>query len=399
MKRDGSRVFHVSAVEADLTLLDALRLWLPEPLAADARRLVSERRVQIDGNLCLDHKRCLKSREVVKVLPHSVIAPPTEADIRIQFVDDYIVVVEKPSGMTTMRHEEEAHWSARRQRREATLDDLLPRVLARMFASKMSGKALAAGRREQPAANALRKTPSHTARSGGKSADAQSLDTRRFSIIPVHRLDRETSGLMVFARTVAAEHSLVEQFREHSIERAYWAIVLGDIAEQTIESHLVRDRGDGKRGSTSLPETGQRAVTHVRSLERLRGHTLIECRLETGRTHQIRIHLSEAGHPLCGDTDYRGPLNARPIPDRSGAPRLALHAAELSFKHPVTGERLHFEMRLPRELADFVTFLECGDASPLSLAAEPLSRQSNQTHNSTKHDSTKEKRIRRKGKR
>src|SRR5262245_27260232 len=110
MKRDGSRVFHVSAAEEELTLIEALRLWLPEPLAADARRLVSQRRVQIDGNLCLDQKRCLKEREVVKVLPHSVVAPPTAADIRVQFIDDDIVVVEKPSGMTTMRHEEETRW-------------------------------------------------------------------------------------------------------------------------------------------------------------------------------------------------------------------------------------------------------------------------------------------------
>src|SRR5439155_2870714 len=131
--------------------------------------------------------------------------------------------------------------------------------------------------------------------------------------------------------------------REHSIDRAYLAIVLGDVAEQTIESRLVRDRGDGQRGCTSQPDAGQRAVTHVRPVEQLREHTLIECRLETGRTHQIRIHLSEAGHPLCGDTVYRGPRNRKLLPDRSGAPRLALHAAELSFDHPVTGERLHFE--------------------------------------------------------
>ena len=350
MKRDGSRVFHVSDAEAELTLLDALRLWLPEQSAADARRLVSTRRVQIDGNLCLDHQRCLKEREVVKVLPHSIAAPPTAADIRVQFVDDHLVVVEKPSGMTTMRHEEEAHWSVRRQRREATLEDLLPGVLARTFESS-SGKSLPRAKR----------SPDFQSGRGAKSAETKTLDTRRFRVIPVHRLDRETSGLMVFARTATAERSLVEQFRKHSIDRAYWAIVLGDIAEQTIESHLVRDRGDGKRGSTSLPDISQRAVTHVRPLEQLRGHTLIECRLETGRTHQIRIHLSEAGHPLCGDTDYRGPLNARPVPDRSGAPRLALHAAELSFEHPVTGKRLHFEMRLPRELADFLKRLREND--------------------------------------
>ena len=101
-----------------------------------------------------------------------------------------------------------------------------------------------------------------------------------------------------------------------------------------------------KRHSISVkPLTTSRGRTCV---------TLIECRLETGRTHQIRIHLSEAGHPLCGDKDYRGPLGQKPLVDRSGAPRLALHAAELGFEHPLTGEPLHFETRLPRDLSDFL---------------------------------------------
>ena len=159
---------------------------------------------------------------------------------------------------------------------------------------------------------------------------------------------------MVFARTTAAEKSLVVQFREHSIDRSYLAIVHGDVAEQTIESHLVRDRGDGQRGSTSNPDDGQHAITHIRPMEQLPGYTLIECRLETGRTHQIRIHLAESGHPVCGDKEYRGSLNQRPILERSGAPRLALHAAELGFEHPVTGESLHFQTRLPHDLALFL---------------------------------------------
>src|SRR5690606_4582645 len=95
-------------------------------------------------------------------------------------------------------------------------------------------------------------------------------------------------------------------------------------------------------------------VTHVRPVERLPGYTVVECQLETGRTHQIRIHLAERGHPLCGEKDYRQPLAGKPIPDRSKAPRIALHAAELGFVHPVTGEELHFESPLPRDLARFL---------------------------------------------
>lgn len=321
MRRDGSQVFHVSDSEAGQSLLASLRRWRPQASGSEAAQLLRNRRVQIDGNLCEDPQRRLKTGEVVKVLPHTIAAPPTEADIRVEFVDDQLLVVEKPSGITTMRHEDEAHWSARRRRREATLDDLLPEVLA---------KSLSSSRRGQP------------------------RPVRPPRVIPVHRLDRDTSGLMIFARTVAAERSLVEQFREHSIERSYLSIVHGEIAEQSIESFLARDRGDGKRGSVSDPEQGQHAVTHVRPIELVNGNTLVECRLETGRTHQIRIHLSEAGHPVCGDKDYRGPFGQKPVMDRSGAPRLALHAAELGFEHPLTGESLHFETRLPRDLADFL---------------------------------------------
>jgi 23S rRNA pseudouridine1911/1915/1917 synthase len=159
---------------------------------------------------------------------------------------------------------------------------------------------------------------------------------------------------MVFARTVPAERHLVRQFSQHTITRSYLAIVHGDVEAQTIESTLVRDRGDGRRGSQKGAADGQRAVTHVRPLERLGDYTLVECRLETGRTHQIRIHLSELGHIVCGDKVYCQPLRGKPIADHSGAPRLALHAAELGLEHPITGERLHYTMPLPKDLTQFV---------------------------------------------
>ena len=131
-------------------------------------------------------------------------------------------------------------------------------------------------------------------------------------------------------------------------------MVQGQIEARTIESRLVRDRGDGRRGSTTLPDVGKRAVTHVRPIERLGDYTLVECRLETGRTHQIRIHLSELGNPLCGDKIYGQPLFQAGRPDTSGAPRLALAAVELGFTHPITGEAMRFESPLPPDLADFV---------------------------------------------
>jgi 23S rRNA pseudouridine1911/1915/1917 synthase len=153
---------------------------------------------------------------------------------------------------------------------------------------------------------------------------------------------------------VKGERNLGEQFRHHTTTRRYLAVVLGAIGTQTIRSRLVRDRGDGRRGSTTDADVGKIAVTHVRPLERIGNYTLVECRLETGRTHQIRIHLSEHGHPLCGEKVYRKPMRGKIIPDESGAPRVALHAAELGFKHPVTGEEMQFEMPLPDDLERFL---------------------------------------------
>src|SRR5262249_4846530 len=171
------------------------------------------------------------------------------------------------------------------------------------------------------------------------------------------RLDKETSGLVVFARTREAERKLGEQFRAHTIERRYLAVVRGIAKPGRIESYLERDRGDGRRGSTLESGPGKRAVTHVRVVEDLGEYSLVECRLETGRTHQVRIHLGERGTPLCGERVYDRPLHGKPVPDRSGAPRLALHAASLGFKHPATGKGMLWESPLPKDLKTLVARL------------------------------------------
>jgi 23S rRNA pseudouridine1911/1915/1917 synthase len=150
----------------------------------------------------------------------------------------------------------------------------------------------------------------------------------------------------VFARSIAAKKLLANQLRFHTMHRRYLAIAHGAVAARRIESRLVADRGDGLRGSTRLPGAGQLAVTHVEPVEPLRGATLVACRLETGRTHQIRIHLSEAGHPIVGEKVYvrgfAGPYIA--------APRVMLHAAELGFVHPGTGREVRFEDPLPADM-------------------------------------------------
>lgn len=321
--QSASQNFHASHADAQQTLAAFLRGRLPDQSWSEVRRLIRSRQVLIDGNLCLDAGRRLRGTEVVKLLAQPTAPPAREDDVRVRYLDRHIVVVEKPARLTSVRHAEERHWSPRRKQIQPTLQDLLPQIIAK---KQSRGKG-----RHRPA-------------TAGKLPPVR----------PVHRLDRDTSGLMVFARTRQAEQQLVEQFRRHTTGRRYLAVAQGEVAEQTFESHLMRDRGDGRRGSTTLPDTGKRAVTHVKPLERLGDYTLIECRLETGRTHQIRIHLAEAGHPLCGETVYHQPLFATPLPDASGAPRLALHAAELSLDHPLTAERLRFTAPLPADLSQWL---------------------------------------------
>jgi 23S rRNA pseudouridine1911/1915/1917 synthase len=177
---------------------------------------------------------------------------------------------------------------------------------------------------------------------------------QRKSIRAVHRLDKETSGLVVFALSPLAQDRLATQFRQHTMQRRYLAIVRGQPVSQRIESNIVRDRGDGRRGSG--PGPGKRAVTHVRLLEQFAGFALIECRLETGRTHQVRIHLGESGTPLVGETVYDRPLQGAPgTRDVPRFPRPALHAASLGFEHPVTGGRVSLESSPP---ADFKALLK-----------------------------------------
>jgi 23S rRNA pseudouridine1911/1915/1917 synthase len=176
----------------------------------------------------------------------------------------------------------------------------------------------------------------------------------------VHRIDKDTSGLVVFARNPRAESHLGRQFRAHTVQRLYLALVRGRARSARIESRLVNDRGDGRRGSTSEPEAGQLAVTHVRVVEELGDYTLVECRLETGRTHQVRIHFGEAGTPLCGERVYDRPPHSKPLPDGSGARRVALHAAVLGFEHPVTGRRMLWTSPLPTDISEIIARLRRG---------------------------------------
>lgn len=254
-----------------------------------ARDAIESGKVSRNGTLVGDIGQNVREGDVIELvwtrrrLDHVPALPP-EAFVH---VDAHVVVVHKPSGMSTIPFDDNE---------TGTLDEAVRAELSRR----------SRGPRTQPPALGV-----------------------------VHRIDKETSGLLAFTRTWLAKESLSSQFRAHTTHRRYLAIVHGVAHDRTYETHLLADRGDGRRGSweftsrkSGRPE-GQKSVTHVRVVERLEGATLISCALETGRTHQIRIHLSEAGNPLLGERVYMHP-SLPFIP----APRLMLHAAELGFTHP-----------------------------------------------------------------
>ena len=178
----------------------------------------------------------------------------------------------------------------------------------------------------------------------------------------VHRLDKDTSGLMVVARTLRAHTSLVEQLSERDVHRQYLGVVYGRmVAGSTIDAPIGRHPRD--RLKQAVREDGREAITHYRVRERFRALTLIECRLETGRTHQIRVHLAHVRHPLVGDAQYGGGLrqpkgaSAALAEALRGFRRQALHAERLEFAHPADGRAIAVEAEMPADMAALVEAL------------------------------------------
>jgi 23S rRNA pseudouridine1911/1915/1917 synthase len=175
----------------------------------------------------------------------------------------------------------------------------------------------------------------------------------------VHRIDKDTSGLLVVAKSDAAHEGLAVQFAAHTVHRRYIAVCAGhpSPSEGTINARVGRSEADRKK-MTVLPNIssrGKTAITHYKVTERLDEAAVIECRLETGRTHQVRVHCASIGHPLLGDPAYgRTPKSLRPCLERLGFARQALHAAELGFVHPVTGETLRFQSDLPQDMMELI---------------------------------------------
>jgi 23S rRNA pseudouridine1911/1915/1917 synthase len=325
-KDESARPFQVK--EPGQTLAAVVRQMRQGASWTDAKKLVAKRCVQVNGNLCTDDARRLTVGDIVHLVSPGQFKTLDERDIKLRHIDEDLLIVEKPAGVTSTRHVEERDWSDRRRQVQPTLDEYLPPLLMSHF-----GK-LRLDNSPGCLSDAIR--------------NASKLKVRWPQPIAVHRLDRETSGLMVFARHRTAEQLLVTMFKQHTIDRRYRAVVLGDCPDMTINSYL--GKVGEKRSSVGKDAPGaQHAVTHVKkiSVQKINGevYSLVECKLETGRTHQIRIHLSEKGHAVCGDKIYRSNLK-----DASAAPRHALHSFSIAFTHPTSAKPVKFEMDWPKDL-------------------------------------------------
>ncbi|HEX3526759.1 MAG TPA: RluA family pseudouridine synthase [Thermoanaerobaculia bacterium] len=293
------------------TLAALVRELAPGTSWSKARELCRSGRVWVDGERATDPARRMAAGERIE-LRTGEPALRREPAAAVVHLDADIVVVRKPAGLLTVPFAKDD--------RDTLLS--LTRVAVRRLES-------ARGQEANP------------------------------SLRAVQRLDKDTSGLVVFARNVRAQRLLQEQLGEHTVTRRYLALVHGAAEDAIYDTLLVHDRGDGLRGSWGVfrpaegnpPDGAKNATTYVSVLERLRRATLLSCSLETGRQHQIRIHLAEAGHPLVGETVYirgwHGPIIE--------APRLMLHAAVLGFIHPRTNRPVEFEDPPP---ADFEAVLE-----------------------------------------
>ncbi len=275
------------------TLLDILAAQFPDSSKTTLRQLLQHGRVRVNGEVEKNAKREVSADESIDVAGKSIsIALPSS--LALLHEDDDLLVVLKSAGLLTVATERE---------RETTAQAYLNSYL------KQKGEA---------------------------------------RVHVVHRLDRETSGVLVFAKNYETRERLKERFAAHDIERVYVAIVEGyvDPIRGSIESHL-RERRDLKMVSAdeSHPEA-KRAVTHYRTIARAHECSVLEITLETGRKNQIRAHLSEKGHPVVGDTLYGSTIN--PLG------RLGLHAKLLGFVHPTTGRKLSFTAPLPKVFRDFM---------------------------------------------
>ena len=304
------------AAEAAGWRLDrALAAAIPTLSRERLKALVSAGAVEVDGRQERDPARKMKGGEAVSVAIPA--ARPAEAEgqdipLDIRYEDDHLLVVEKPAGLVV-------HPAA------GNLDGTLVNALLHHCAGRLSGI-------------------------GGVARPGI-----------VHRIDKDTSGLLVVAKTDRAHAGLAAQFAKHIIGRRYLAVVAGLPVPPAgrIETNLARSDQNRQKIAVVSPPRGKHAVTHYRVLQPLTKAALVECRLETGRTHQVRVHMAHIGHPLVGDPVY-GQGRLADVCKRLGFHRQALHAAALKFEHPVSKEILTFESPAPDDIQQLL--IELGQA-------------------------------------
>ena len=285
----------------------AIAAALPQLSRARVQALLAENGLTIDGAIVTDgstRKFAGKGFVLNVPAPRPDKAEAQDIALDIAFEDDHLLVVDKPAGLVV--HPAVGH-----------PDGTLVNALLYHCRGKLSGI-------------------------GG---------VQRPGI--VHRIDRDTSGLLVVAKSDAAHEGLAKLFAAHDIERRYLAVVSGIPAPPagTVRTQIGRSTINRQKMAVLRDNKGKHAVTHYRMVEHFNSTALIGCTLETGRTHQVRVHMAHIGHPLIGDSVYSNRQNAYKIgPNQSKFDRQALHAALLGFIHPITGETMCFESRLPEDM-------------------------------------------------
>jgi len=294
----------------DRALADAVPILSRERLKA----LIRSGAVETEGKALRDPAVKVRGEEALRIaVPEAAPAhnEPQEIPLEIVFEDEHLLVVDKPAGLVV-------HPAA------GNLDGTLVNALLYHCRGSLSGI-------------------------GGVARPGI-----------VHRIDKDTSGLLVVAKTDVAHEGLAKQFAAHSIERRYLAIVNGipKAAQGTVDAPLARSATNRKKIAIVEGKRGKRAVTHWRRLGVLADAALVECRLETGRTHQVRVHMASIGHPLLGDPVYgRSEKTHGKVLSKLGFQRQALHAAGLGFTHPVTKNRLSFSSPMPPDMQELFNAL------------------------------------------
>ncbi|MDF0540900.1 RluA family pseudouridine synthase [Sphingobium sp. H39-3-25] len=305
----------IDAALTGMRLDRALATMLPDLSRERLKALILDRQVTRDGGVPVTDPayKVAAGQDYAIVLPPPVEAEaqPQDIPLTILFEDDYLIVVDKPAGMVV-------HPAA------GNADGTLVNALLHHCAGRLSGI-------------------------GGVARPGI-----------VHRIDKDTSGLLVVAKTDKAHEGLARQFKDHSIQRRYAAIVFGHPrpASGTIDTWIGRSDSDRKKMAVQREGRGKHAVTHYNVTHRLRESAMVECRLETGRTHQVRVHMAHIGHPLIGDPVYgRTQKGFKSILETLGFKRQALHARTLGFMHPVHDESLTFESPIPADMQELFSHL------------------------------------------